>query len=263
MTVVTVSKAGQTEQIDQGALRPLHRQDIDDATSIILERPPSMPENFLRDIAFAGVVSTLMFALVPVLLLALAIPYAVLRLRASEGPEPDPQVGLKVILYYFFSVSMLMILVGFTILAIDAVQEKEEALGPFGQPQRVKPRSEFNEAQRIAVALILTGLLFGLFHWVLAKIVTNDRQYPAARRVFVGWRLAFHGLVLLNVATALMVTLFQKDPSVKAIKTLLAVGFVWAIAWIIDLILLSVYSRTARKTAGQPRRSLRSLDDEN
>ena len=59
-----------------------------------------------------------------------------------------------------------------------------------------------------------------------------------------------------------MVTLFQKDPSVKAIKTLLAVGFVWAIAWIIDLILLSVYSRTARKTAGQPRRSLRALDDE-
>ena len=88
-------------------------------------------------------------------------------------------MGLKVVLYYFFSVSMLMILVGFSILAIDAVQEKEEALGPFGQPQRVKPSSEFNEAQRIAVALILTGLLFGLFHWVLAKIVTNDRQYPA------------------------------------------------------------------------------------
>jgi hypothetical protein len=211
--------------------------------------------------------ATVFGVLAPVLLLALAIPYAVLRVRAAEGAEPDPQVGLKVFLYYFFSVSILMILTGFTILAIDTVREKEkkpvvQPVGPFGQPQqRPRDETEFNSAQRTSAALILTGLLFGLFHWVLAKVVTNDRQFPAARRVFVGWRLAFHGLVLLGTATALMLNLFEKETNTETLKTILAVGFVWSIAWIIDLILLSVYSRTARRRA-EPRRSLPALEDE-
>jgi hypothetical protein len=194
--------------------------------------------------------------LMPFLLLSLAIPYAVLRLRGQEGREADPQVGLKVLLYFFFSTGVLLFLTGATIILVDAVTERSQPVGPvgpFGPPQRAPGHIPLNSTQRTGSALALTGALFALLHWVLVKVMTNDRDWPAARRLFAGWRLAIHGLILLMTVTALMVTLFQEDTNVETIKTMLAIGFVWSMAWIIDLMLLWHHSRPPRRVAMPPR----------
>jgi hypothetical protein len=207
-------------------------------------------EEFSRWIGIT-VVAGYALALTPFLLLSLAIPYAVLRLRAPEGTEPDPQVGLKVFLYYFFSVSVLLGLTGVTTIAVDIVLKKEQPEpargGPFGVPQRPALKSgTFDPVERTGSALVVVGVLFALFHWVLAKVATNDRRWPAARRLFAGWRLAVHGLVLLGTATTLMITLFQEETNIETVKVTLTVGFIWSLAWITDLIVLYLYSRPVR-----------------
>jgi hypothetical protein len=204
-------------------------------------------------------------ALMPFLLLSLAIPYAVLRLRSQEGTEADTQVGLKVFFYYFFSLGVLLVLAGATILAVDAVADKSQVLpggGAFGAPQRAVKGGDFNAAQRTGASLVVTGILAALFHWVLAKAATNDRSWPAARRLFAGWRLAIHGLVLLMTATVLIHDLFQEDTNVELVKSLLAVAAVWSFAWLADLFVLWFNSRPPRP-AQKPRRALlREVEEE-
>jgi hypothetical protein len=196
-------------------------------------------------------------ALTPFLLLSLAVPYAVLRLRGQDGIETDPQVGLKVLLYFFFSVGVLLFLTGTSVIAVDAVtdrpqQQQQPFGGPFGPPHRART---FNTAQRTGTALAVTGVLFALFHLVLVKMMTNDRRWPAARRLFAGWRLAVSGVVLLLTVTALILTLFQEDLNEEVIKTTLAIGFVWSLAWVTDLCLLWFYSK-AMPRAEKARRPL-------
>jgi hypothetical protein len=203
-------------------------------------------------------------ALTPFLLLSLAIPYAVLRLRGQEGPEADTQVGLKVFFYYFFSLGVLLFLTGATVLAVDAVSEKPQLPigGPFGPPQRGQRGDEFTSVQRTGASLVVTGILVALFHWVVVKAATNDRRWPAARRLFAGWRLAIHGLILLMTATALIHILFQEDTNIETLKTLLAVGVVWSFAWVADLFLLWFHSRPPQKTEKPRRALLREVEEE-
>jgi hypothetical protein len=197
-------------------------------------------------------------ALTPFLLLALAIPYAVLRLRGQEGLEQDHQVGIKVFFHYFFSLAVLLFLTGVTVIAIDAVQEREPMPfgGPPARPVQPAPKfSEFNAAQRTGAALALTGLIFAVLHWVLVKMLTNDRRWPAARRVFAGWRLSVHGLVLFATAIVLMINLFEITVNIQLVKTTLAIGFIWSLAWVIDLFVLWLHSRPVKRDE-RPRRAI-------
>src|SRR5262249_25160885 len=70
---------------------------------------------------------------------------------------------------------------------------------------------------------------------------TNDRRFPATRRVFVGWRLAIHSLVVLIAFTALVGQLFQKDPKWEDMKPFFGTLLVWVPSWLIHLLLLRFY----------------------
>lgn len=189
---------------------------------------------------FAGV-------LFPFLLLALAIPYAVLKLRRQRDEENDPQVGLKAALHYFFSVSVILFLSGFNILAVEWVREKKPPPAPVVGRQPKRPLAASitgeNPTQRLGTALTFSGLTFGLAHLALIVLATNDRRWPAARRLFTGWRLAIHGLVILFVFTGLMITLFVEDLEMETLKSYLATLAVWMPAWAVDFTLLRLHSR--------------------
>jgi hypothetical protein len=203
------------------------------------------------------------FLLLPVLLLALAIPYAVLRLR-DRAEQPDPYLGLKAALYYFFSVAVLLALSGATCIAVDyLVENKLAAPAPFAQPgvaavprpaMGKPPPAEFpNAAQRTGGALIVAGVAFALLHWFMLKVMTNDRSGLATRRLFAGWRLAIHGLVVMFAATALLVLLLQKDFStdMDTMHTLGGVLLVWVPSWVIHLALVRHYSLSAKGNAAK------------
>lgn len=201
---------------------------------------------------FSGLAITALFGLVPFLLLGLAIPYAILHSRDSRDVERDPQLGLKTALYFFYSVSILMILTGLTVIVVDLFQELQ-LFGPVGFGRGPRPGGSFNSAKRFGASLVFAGFTFGLVQFILIHMATNDRRWPLPRRVFGGWRLAVSGLVVLLTFTGLVVNLFQENMQIDTLQDFIAILGVWSPAWLIDLVLLRSRSRQHVQDQEEPR----------
>src|SRR5262249_1335065 len=83
-----------------------------------------------------------------------------------------------------------------------------------GRPDNYRagpPPAALHAPQRPRAALFLAGLLGTGSPFALTRGLTNDNRWPATRRMFVGWRFAVHGLVVVFAFTALIVAIFQKD----------------------------------------------------
>jgi hypothetical protein len=232
-----------------------------------------MIDNSLRDLVALGQALALGVFFAPIVLLALAIPYAVLRVQDSTRPEHDPQLGLKTALYFMYSLSILMILIGLTIYAIDlglnrfgAVNEELKVReAPQGAPQGKRLvlekaarkdlgtyLTELSPVKRTSYALIVAGLVFFFFHLVVIVGWTNQRRWPEARRVFVGWRFAIHSLVVFSDVTVVIWYLFQKDPERDWLVRMFAILAVWLPSWILHLILLRLYRGIGSKPKRRP-----------
>jgi hypothetical protein len=192
---------------------------------------------------FSGLaITALLFGLLPFLLLGLAIPYAILHSRDSRGVERDPQLGLKTALYFFYSVSILMVLMGLSIIVVDLLRDLQ-LFGPAPFGPRPRGGSSFNSTRRFGSSLMFAGFIFGLVQFIIIHMTTNDRRWPLPRRVFGGWRLAVSGLVVLLTFTGLVVSLFQENMQVESLQDFIAVLSVWSPAWLVDLVLLKSRSR--------------------
>jgi hypothetical protein len=197
--------------------------------------------NLFRDLEyfgggfFAGAMGFVLFGL--------AIPYLVLSLRDGQNEERDPEIGLKSALYFMFSLSVLLVLGGLTAVVVDALDERSAY--------------DLSEAQRNGFAMIISGIAFGLFHLFVIMGFTNDRRFPAARRVFVGCRLAVCGLVFGTTFTILVVQVFQASLSFRELRPTLGVLMVWGPAWIVHLVLLRIYRSNSpsrfRRRVDEPR----------
>jgi hypothetical protein len=175
---------------------------------------------------------------IPISLLALAFPYAVLYLRDSRNEDRDPEIGLKAALYFVFSLSILLVLSGLTIIIISLLLESE----PFGPNRSL---SAFPQEVRAGFAMMVSGFAIGLFHFVVILGFTNDRRFPATRRVFVGWRLAIHSVVVLVAFTWLVIQVFQERVSWEELKPMFGILLVWGPSWLIHLLLMRFYGGTA------------------
>ena len=178
--------------------------------------------------------SFVVLALFPFLLLGLAIPYAILSLRNVQNEDTDQQIGLKSCLYFIFSLSILLVLTGMTVIVVDFMMEDRLT----GSSRKI---ADFNEAQRNGTALMVSGFVIGLFHLTSIIAFTNDRRFPATRRVFVGWRLAIHSLVVLAAFTVMMVQIFSVNVKWDSLKVPFGILLVWAPSWLIHLLLLNLY----------------------
>jgi hypothetical protein len=186
-------------------------------------------------LAVLGFVSVFALALIPTALLGLAFAYAVLYIKDRRNEEHDSEIGLKAALYFMLSLSILLILTGLTVLVIDFLTEEDRI------PAGARRSSEFTEVQRSAFAMMVSGFAIGLFHLVVILGFTNDRRYPATRRVFVGWRLAICSLIVFIAFTVLVVQVFQKTVTWKELKPVFGVLLVWGPAWLIHLLLIRFY----------------------
>src|SRR5262249_49606347 len=116
--------------------------------------------------------------------------------------------------------------------------------------------------QRNGFALIVSGFAFGLFHLFVILGFTNDRRFPAARRIFVGCRLAVHALVMLTAFTILVVQVFQPSFSFRDLRPILGVLMVWGPSWIIHIVLLRVYRSSRVSTRRRIEAAVGRLEDE-
>jgi hypothetical protein len=173
---------------------------------------------------------------IPVLLLSLAVPYAILRMRENRNRTPDPQLGFKVAMHYFFSVAILLILFGLTAVVV-------EMMARGGDPRFDPDPEPFpTEAQRAGFGMILSGVVFAAIHFFcLLTTATNPFTSPV-RRTFLGCRLAVHGLIVMIAVTALLIGFFLRDGGGQGGEQLrrgiFGVLMVWTPSWMVHLVLL-------------------------
>jgi hypothetical protein len=230
-----------------------------------------MPEVF--NAVALGIVTSLVLLLLPIALVAVAVPYAVMRMRDVRGEHHDPQLGLKVAYHFFFSLGILLILIGLTVNVADLIIDEKPAAGPqFGVPVmpvpvRANPKTDgrfLTPAMRTGWALVSSGLVFAVVFGLATQLGTNVRRFPAVRRVFVGWRLVVAGIAVVAAVTTLLVWLFMKDqPDNKMYEIALATLAVWAPTLAVHVFLMQRYAKAEyyvplRSKAPPPK----AMDDE-
>jgi hypothetical protein len=202
----------------------------------------------------AGTVLVMVFIFGIVSLVSFAVPYMVLRIKDMKSEKPDPQIGVKSAMYFFFSNGIMVFLFGLTILVVDLLVSGDDfrARRQFGPG----PGDDgLSEAKRIGLAFMVSGLIFALLHLGLVKGMTNDRN-PASRRIFAGWRMAIHGMVVLTTLTALLVVYFQRDMGdLRTRKALWGVMLVWIPSWILQIVLVWFYSQPLYEPSRSENRS--------
>jgi len=107
-----------------------------------------------------------------------------------------------------------------------------------GQP--VQPAFDwFNDVQRIAAGLVVSGLMHGLLFYLVLRFATNDRQFPAVRRAFLGMRFVLILLVVTTTSTvAIIMTFRREEMDLKFVEVAMTVACVWAPAALIHGFLL-------------------------
>lgn len=216
-------------------------------------------------IGAVAVVLTILAAALTIIPIVVALAYVALRVQDARQTEPDPRLGMKTAFHMMHTISILLVLGGLSVFMIDlmdgAISGNKPNVAPppnpFGgaaPPARAPRGDSFNAAQRVAVALVVSGLLFGIAFWAFL-LGTNDGTRKAVRRVFVGGRMALCLLITIVSVTGLLVVLMQKDPQHQVTEALLAMLIVWFPAACVHMILFFA-------NMGEPRSGRRRRDED-
>jgi hypothetical protein len=176
-----------------------------------------------------------------------------MRMRDVRGEHHDPQLGLKVAYHFFFSLGILLVLVGLTVNVADLIIDEKPAAGlQFGRPVMpmpvpANPKTDgrfLTPNMRTGWALASSGFVFSIVFGLATQLGTNVRRFPAVRRVFVGWRLVVAGIAVVAAVTTLLIWLFMKDqPDNKMYEIALATLDVWVPTLAVHVILMQRYAK--------------------
>lgn len=178
-----------------------------------------------------------------VLLLTLVLSYVHLR-RLDEPSKADPQLALKVLLQFCFSVCLLVFLAGLTAVVRGAMEEY------------LWGRGTGESTYEVGGYLGLAGAVLATMYYCSLHFGTNHRLFPAAGRVYTFWRFAFHNFVLIAAVSLLAVTLSEPVPNRRSPYhdylarqwTFLAALVVWGPSWLIHLWLVWKHSASGAST---------------
>ena len=205
--------------------------------------------------------------------LTLLVQYVGLRVRNAALPadERDPHLGRKFALHTFGHFSILLVLAGLTVSVVDILDYVFEPnqnrqfggprgqFGPGGFQQPAPPKFEFfNDNQRTAAALILSGLMHFVLFFVILLVATNNSQKRLVARSFVVARLLLAGVITMTATTAFLVGMLQRgDTNYNMLKVVIGFGLVWGPTALVHL--LMAVSASDKK---QPRYDDRRLPDD-
>lgn len=163
------------------------------------------------------VVGPMMFV-VPMLLWLVVIGplviYPIARWKLHREQSTDNQLGLKVALHYFRMTAFQLLLLGAVVL-IYAVIGKGSAKG---------------DIYRAAFGfLVPSGIVLGVHTMLVGR--TNDAQYPAVHRLFMGYNLLVVGLFGFAALVAGTQALFAKGSAGDPGRLLFAGVLVYCGAW--------------------------------
>ncbi|MBL8864586.1 MAG: hypothetical protein JNK93_03405 [Planctomycetia bacterium] len=183
---------------------------------------------------FAGLgFSLLLMALLPAVLMLVALIYVGLRVRDAKAEHPDPELGLKTAYWLLYTLGVLIFHFGLTILfshwleALELTGPARFGGGNFGRPG-MGGNDSWSQASRTGWAMVTAGLFLALAFYLVGTLGTRDREWPAVRRLFTGGRIALAGLMVTFAFTFLVAMQFQKDiPPGGIYETALASLAVW------------------------------------
>jgi uncharacterized membrane protein YuzA (DUF378 family) len=145
-----------------------------------------------------------------------------------DEAAPDPQLGMKVVLYYFKTLAYQGLLVSLAVLFYSVLD---------------------NESNIIKVGLgifISCGLLY-IVHYIIIPKLTNTLEFPLTARVYTGFNLIIVGLIGM-ISFVITVTILI-DKGLKNSELPLAIFVVYAIAWVVQTLLFCKPSLFKRKTS--------------
>jgi hypothetical protein len=150
------------------------------------------------DFELRMVVFQIVAPIMSVAVMAPIVLYIVARWRAYKDPIADPQLGLKFAIYYFATAALHLGLVGGTLLLYTMIKPGEgESKG---------------DMYRLAFGFIVpAGIVFGVQIPLLFR--TNDGQFPAVRRLFIGFNLLVTGVIGFAALVLGAQALFMKGSS--------------------------------------------------
>jgi hypothetical protein len=178
--------------------------------------------------ALFGSFSFLMFYVYFVVPLA-PIVYIFIKWRSyRDNSPPDPQLGMKTVLYYFKTLVFQGLLVSLAALFYGVLK---------------------NESNLINVGLgmfISCGIIY-IVHYIIIPKLTNTHEFPLTARIYTGFNLIIVGLVGMISFVVTVTMLINKG--MKKAELPLAVFVVYAIAWVVQTLLFCKPSLFKRKTS--------------
>ncbi|MCP5049817.1 MAG: hypothetical protein GY940_21795 [bacterium] len=162
-----------------------------------------MASAYLSGLSFLGFYIYIVIPLAPVI-------YIFIKWRSyRDGSPPDPQLGAKVVLYYFRTLGYHLVLVALVV-----------TLYGFFMP--MIPTG-------VGFGLLVSGAVVFLAHMRLIDRMTNTLDFPLVERAYNGFNLIITGLVTIIAFTATMVTLFSSG--FRGIELQLIAFLVYGAAW--------------------------------
>lgn len=157
------------------------------------------------------------------------IVYIFIKWRSyRDNSPPDPQLGMKVVLYYFKTLAYHGVIASLAVIFY----------GVLG-----------NDSGAINVGLgifISCGLLY-IVHYIIIPKLTNTLEFPLTARIYTGFNLIIVGLVGMISFVFTVTTLI--DRGWEKIDLPVAIFVVYTMAWAVQTLLFCKPSLFKRKTS--------------
>ena len=140
------------------------------------------------------------------------IVYLFIRWRSIKGEKVDPNLGIKVLVYYFKTLAYHLILIGISLLFAGLL------------------KNGYTSNAKIGTAFIIAGGLVYAIHYAVIQKAFNETEFPLTRRVYNAFNLILVGLIGLSSSIIWISIVLSKRP--KGYEAPLAFLAVYLIAWI-------------------------------
>jgi len=140
------------------------------------------------------------------------LAYIFIKWRANkDGSPPDPQLGVKVVLYYFKTLSYHVLLIAMTLIIFGFL------------------KGGYSDEIKVGLGLLVGGGFLYLLHWLLIKKILGKTSGYLVSRFFTGFNLIVVGLICMIAIIATCIIIFKgKMPDIKLPSSAVVI---YGIAW--------------------------------
>jgi len=144
-----------------------------------------------------------------------------------DNSSPDPQLGMKTVLYYFKTLAYQAVIASLAVLFYGLLGNEKDAI-------------------EVGLGIFISCGLLYVVHYIIIPKLTNTREFPLTARIYTGFNLIIVGLVGMISFVITVVLLIEQG--LKKAELPLAVFVVYAIAWVVQTLLFCKPSLFKRKT---------------